>query len=158
MKAIVKGLGMMALCYALVLSVSLACMFYTPQKAYAMDTPPNATKVVKYKDGNYYALYKGKVAAFHKVKKHAKSITIPKYIKVKGKKYKVIAIHELQLWERVDVKKVTVKADNLETIEEPTLYKSWRSQFHVKLKVKITDKDTRDWLNAPFKWKNRWHI
>lgn len=143
-----------------ILCFFLCGIFADNAQAKDIPLPPNSFKVVKAKDGNYYALYKvhGNCAAFHKVKKHAKSITIAKYIKYKGKKYKVVAIHELQLWERKDIKKVTIKASGLETIEEPTLYKSWRNQFHVKLKVKITDKETRAWLNEPFTWKNRWSL
>lgn len=117
-----------------------------------MNLPPNAFKVIKTKDGNYYSLYNinGNHAAFHKVKKHAKKITIKKYVKYNGKKYKVSAIHEFGLFERKDIKKVTIKANNLETIEEPALYKQYREQYHKKLKVICKDKETRKWLNM--KW------
>lgn len=118
-----------------------------PLKASDVPVPPNATKVVKNKDGNFYALYKGNVCALTKLKQHAKSVTVPKYIKVKGKRYKVVAIHELQLWERKDIKKVTIKATNMETVEDPTLFKSWRNKHHVKLSVKITNKEMKKWLN-----------
>jgi hypothetical protein len=114
----------------------------------SFDLPPNATQVVKYKDGNSYALYKGKVCALTKIKHHAKTIVVPKFIRVNGKKYKVVAIHEVGLFERVDVKKVIIKASNLETVEEPALFKDWRVSHHKKLTVKIYDKETRKWLNA----------
>ena len=110
--------------------------------------PPNATAVVKCSDGNYYALYKGKVAALTKIKKHAKVITVPKSIKANGKKYKVVTIHDLNLTARKDVKKVIIKCDNMETVEEPMLFKSWRKSHHKKLIVQIKDKETRLWLNA----------
>ena len=110
--------------------------------------PPNATKVVKYKDGNYYALYKGRVAALTKIKNHAKTITVPKYIKINGKRYKVVAIHEVGLFERVDVKKVIIYATNRDTVEEPALFKDWRICHHKKLKVIIKNKEMRKWLNA----------
>ena len=112
--------------------------------------PPNATEIVKYNDGNYYAIYKGNVCALTKIKRHAKSIVVPKFIKVGNKRYKVVAIHELGLSKRTDVKKVTIKATNMETVEEPALFKDWRDSHHKKLKVKITDKTMRKWLNA--KW------
>ena len=118
-----------------------------------MATPPNSFKVVKTKDGNYYSLYNlngSKCAAFHRAKHHAKAITIHKYVIYKGKKYKVVAIHEFGLFERTDIKKVTIKADNMETIEEPALYKQWRKDHHKKVKVVCKDRDTRKWLNA--KW------
>lgn len=109
--------------------------------------PPNATKVVKNKDGNYYALYKGKVCSLTKIKNHAKIIVVPKYIKVNGKRYKVVTIHELGLLKRKDVKKVIIYADNMETIEDPALYKHYRKQYHKKLTVVVKDKATRKWLN-----------
>ena len=112
--------------------------------------PPNATKVVKNKDGNYYALYKGRIAALTKIKYHAKTIVVPKYIKVNNKRYKVTAIHELNLLERVDVKKVIVNATNMETVEEPMLYKQLRKFYHKKLTVVITNKKMSKWLNGRF--------
>ena len=147
--------GLFATILVLMLTI---CAWTTPAhaieaKATNMQTPPNSFKVVKAKDGNYYSLYNyrgHKCAAFHKLKHHAKSITIHKYINYKGKKYKVVAIHECALFERVDIKKVTIKADNLETIEEPALYKQWRKDHHKKLKVVIKDKETRRWLNEPW--------
>ena len=119
-------------------------------KATNLPKPPNAVKVVKAKDGNYYSLYTlhGNCAAFHKVKHHAKAITIHKYVTYKGKKYKVVAIHEFGLFERNDIKKVTIKANGMETIEEPALFKQYRKDHHKKVKIVCKDKDTREWLNA----------
>ncbi len=113
-----------------------------------INLPPNATQIVKYKDGNHYALYTGKICALTKIKHHAKTIVVPKFIRVNGKKYKVVAIHEVGLFERVDVKKVIIKANGFDTIEEPALFKDWRISHHKKLTVKIHDKETRKWLNA----------
>jgi len=135
------------------LFVSLAIVSQAEAKeltAASIKTPPNATKVIKNSDGNYYALYKGKVAALTKIKYHARTIIIPKYIKYKNKKYKVIAIHEVGLFERVDVKKVVINATNMETVEEPALFKDWRKNHHKKLTVIITNKAMRKWLEA--KW------
>ncbi len=115
-------------------------------KAAQMQLPPNAQKVVTYK-GNYYALYKGKYAAFEAPKYHARTVVIPKYIKFKNKRYKVVCIHEFGLLERVDIKKVIIKATEMEIIEEPALYKKLRKFYHKKLKVIATDKNVRQWLN-----------
>ena len=133
------------------IAMALICMAIMPYPAYGAEDvqlPPNAVKVVKNTDGNYYALYPGKVAALTKIKTHTKTITVPKNIKVNGTKYKVVAIHEVGLFERKDVKKVTIRATNLETVEEPALFKEWRINHHSKLKVKITNKTMRQWLNA----------
>lgn len=139
----------MSLCAAFILVPQASAHELT---AAQVQTPPNAFKVIKTKDGNYYSLYNidGNYAAFHRAKKHAKSITIKKYVKYNGKKYKVSAIHEFNLLNRKDIKKVTIKANNLETIEEPALYKQYRKQYHKKIKIVCKDKQTRKWLNA--KW------
>ena len=135
-----------------VISVFIISIFITfgicvPAQAIKTTVPPNATKVVKYHK-HYYALYKGKVCSLTKVNKKVKTLTIPKYIKANGQKYKVMTVHYLGLDEnKGKIKKVILNADNMETIEEPMFYKHWRKDHHKKLIIKIKDKETRKWLN-----------
>ena len=107
---------------------------------------PNAVKAIKHK-GDTYMLYRGNVAALHHVKHGKRTLTVPNSIMVKGKRYTVVAVHELQLFERNDVQSVKIKARHLETVEEPALFKDWRICHHKQLRVAIADKQTRKWLD-----------
>lgn len=135
---------------AILAVIMVAFVVATP--AEAAELPPNATGMAEYK-GDTYALYKGRCAALHAVKHGKKHLVVPKSIKVKGKRYKVVAIHELGLFERNDVRKVTIKADGLETVEEPALFKDWREGHGKKLKVKVRDAEMRSWLDAEYGWR-----
>lgn len=117
---------------------------------------PQAERVVRGRDGNLYALYQyngHRAAAFTGLKRHAKSVTIPRYVKFKGERFEVTAIHEVGLTERTDIKRVRILAKNLETVEEPALYKSWRAAYGKKLNVSIKYRVNREWLNADYEWR-----